>query len=242
MLTYILNAASGFNKIILNSLNKGTLLFMIKIKSTEKEPRYGFYKWKNQILIADILVTIFVILFLGLFRPDYVVIAAYFLVIPYLILTRRKVLFYHLMVSSAVALVWMLIAKDDYGHDQNFLTLAGINLFALFAWAIGLFAIYIIYSHYEHVLTDNNFVRKLLLFTAFYFPFLIGIETITYHFFDIHNIAAAAYPGLSICDCIHAPRWMQAAYFAICPIFFTICSALKLENPHVKMHKKTKHT
>ncbi len=208
----------------------------------KKEIGYEFHKWKNQLLIADKILIILVILFFGLVSPDYVVIAAFFLIIPYLILTQRRILFYHLAVSFLVALIWVLIAKNEYGYNQDFLTLAGINLFPLFAWATGLFGIYVIYSHYEHILNKQGFVRKLLLFTAFYFPFLIGAETIAYHFFDIRNIATAAYQGLPICDCIHATRWVQAAYFAMGPIFFTICSILKLENPHFKMHKKAKHS
>jgi len=158
-------------------------------KNLKKEIKYEFNKWKKQLLIADKIITIIVILFLGLLSPDYVVIAAYFLIIPYLILTRRKVLFYHLMVSSAIALIWMLIANNEYLYNQDFLTIAGINLFPLFAWATGLFAIYVIYSHYEHILNEQGFIRKLLLFIAFYFPFIIGAETIGYHFFNIHNIA-----------------------------------------------------
>ncbi|MCH8860759.1 MAG: hypothetical protein IH843_06500 [Thaumarchaeota archaeon] len=180
-------------------------------------------------------------LFLGIFRPDYVVIAAYFLVIPYLILTQRKLLFYHFMVGSVVALVWMLITKNEYLYDQDFLTTLGINLYPLFAWAVGLFAIYVIYSHYEHILKEQSFLKQILLIIAFYIPVLIAVETISDHLFNIRNIAAAAFPGLPICDCIHAPRWMQAAYFTLGPIFFTLCSILKLENPHFKLHKKAKH-
>ena len=208
------------------------------IKDLKKEIKYEFHKWKKQLLISDKVITLLVILFLGLLSPDYVVIAAYFIIIPYLILTRRKVLFYHLMVSSAVALIWMLIAKNEYSYNQDFLIIWGIDLFPLFSWATGLFAIYVIYSHYEHILNEQSFIHKLLLFIAFYFPFIIGAETIAYHFFNIYNIAAVAYPGLPICDCIHAPRWMQAAYFAMGPIFFAVCHILKLENPHFKIPKK----
>lgn len=207
----------------------------------KKEIKYTFHKWKKQLLIADKAITILAILFLGLFRPDYVVIAVFFLIIPYLILTQRRTLFYHLVVAFLVALIWMLIAKNEYGYNQNFLTLSGINLFPLFAWTVGMFAIYVIYSHYEHILMEHGFIRQLLLFMAFYFPFLIATETIAYHLFNIHNLAANSYQGLPLCDCIHAPRWMQSAYFAIGPIFFSVCRALKLENPHFKIVKKVKH-
>ena len=105
----------------------------------KQEIKYEFHKWKKQLLIADKIIIILIVLFLGLVSPDYVVIAAFFLIIPYLILTQRRSLFYHLVVAFLVALIWMLIAKNEYGYNQDFLTLAGINLFPLFAWATGLF-------------------------------------------------------------------------------------------------------
>jgi len=205
------------------------------------EAKYEFHKWKKQLLIADKVISIIVVLLLGIFRPDYVVIAAFILIIPYLALTQRNILFYHLMVASAVALIWMFIAKNQYEYNQAFLTIFGINLYPLFAWAIGLFAIYTIYSHYEHILKEQGYVKKILLFLMFYWPLLILGETIGYHVFNIHNIITASYVGLPLCDCIHAPRWLQISYFLLGPIFFTVAYILKLENPHFKIHKKTKH-
>ena len=204
--------------------------------------KYEFHKWKKRLLIVDIVVIIIVLLLLGLFRPDYVVIAAFFLVILYLFLTQRKVLFYHLAVASAVALIWMLITKNEYGYNQNFLTVAGINLYTLFAVALSLFTVYVIYSHYEHILKAQGYVRKILLFIVFYVPLLILVETVAYHAFDIRNVATASYAGLPLCDCIHAPPWIQASYFLLGPIFFTIGFVLKLENPNFKIRKKTKKT
>lgn len=215
---------------------------MIRSKANlKKGTKYKFHKWKKKLLIADKIIIILTFLALGLASPDYVVIAAFFLVIPYLILTQRRTLFYHLMVAFFVALIWMIIAKDKYSYNQNFLVVAGINLFPLFAWAVGLFLAYVIYSHYEHIFNEQRFVQKLLLFTLFYVILFILVETIAYHLFNIQNLATASYPGLPICDCMHAPRWMQAAYLVIGPIFFTICAILKLENPHFKIVKKAKH-
>ena len=213
---------------------------MPNIKSIEKEVEYEFRKWKKQLLILDKVLSVLAVLLLGVFRPDYVVIVAFLLVFPYLILTQRKVLFYHLMLSFAVALIWMLIANNQYSYNKDLLTFAGINLHPLFSWALGLFTIYVIYSHYEYILKKQNFVRKLLLFMAFYLPVIIVTETIAYHVFDIQNVAAASYNGLWLCDCIHAPPWMQAAYLLLGPIFFSIIYLLRLENPHIKV-KKSKH-
>ena len=207
------------------------------IKTLKGDMSYEFHKWKRQILIADKIFTIVVILFLGIYRPDYVVIAAYFLLIPYLVLTQRSSLLYHLLAASIVAITWMLIAKKQYGYNHEFLTLFGINLYPLFAWAVGLFLIYVLYSHYEHILKEEGFLKQFLLFIAFYIPLLIAVEAIAYHVFNIHNVAAAAFPGLPICNCLHAPRWVQLAYFAMGPIFFLLCYFLKLENPHLSRPK-----
>lgn len=211
---------------------------MLKRKSFEKKIKYEFHKWKTQLLIADKVVYILVVLLLGIFKPDYVVIAAYLLIIPYILITQRKSLYYHFVVASLVALVWMLIAKGEYGYNRDFLIVFDINLYPLFAWAIGLLGAYVIYSHYEHILKEQGFLRQFLLFVAFYWPLLISVEAIAYHIFNIRNLATAAYSGLPICNCIHAPRWMQAAYFAMGPIFFAICYTMKLENPHIKILKK----
>lgn len=209
----------------------------MRVKTFEKEAKYEFHKWKKQLLIADKSIYVFVILLLGFFSPDYVVIAAYFLAIPYILLTQRKSLLQHFAVASLIAFAWMIIAKNEYLYNLEFLTLFGINLYPLFAWAIGLFGVYVIYSHYKHMLKEQGFLRQIVLFVAFYWPLLIGTETIAYHIFDIKNIATASYPGLPFCDCIHAPRWMQISYFLLGPLFFAVCYYLRLENPHYRATK-----
>lgn len=206
----------------------------MKAKIFGKNIKYEFHKWKNELLIADKILYFLVIFLLGLFRPDYVVLAAYLLLIPYILITQRKSLYQHFVLASIIALVWMLIAKDEYRYNRDFLTFAGINIYPLFAWAIGLFGAYVIYSHYEHILGEKGFMRQSALFATFYWPLLIAAESIAYHIFGIRNIAASIYPGLPLCDCIHAPFWMQISYFAIGPVFFALCYLLGLENPHSK--------
>ncbi|MDO8886487.1 hypothetical protein [Candidatus Oleimmundimicrobium sp.] len=202
------------------------------VELSEKEIKPKFREREKQLLFADIFFIISIFLFLGLFRPDWVVIAAYFLVIPYLVLTRRKALLYHFIVASIMAFIWMLVAKNEYGYNFDFLTVAGINLFPLFAWAMGLFGVYIIYSHFEHILSGQGIIRKILSFSIFYWLMLIVVETIAYHFFKIQNFTAIACQGLPIFGCIHAPLWMKGTYFAMGPLFFIICFLLKLKNPH----------
>lgn len=203
-----------------------------RLKKLDKKAVYEFHKYKKQLVIADKLLYVFVVILLGLLRPDLLMIGVYLMLFPYLLLTARKGAFTHLFIASGVALIWMLIANKEYGYNTTMLKIFGINSYPLFAWAAGLFAAYLIYSHWEHILKKDTLVKKLLLFSAFYIPVLIGVETIAYHLFSIKNLAAASYAGLPLCDCIHAPRWMQISYILLGPIFFGICEFIGLENPH----------
>ena len=183
------------------------------------------------LLTVDALLVALVIALFGIFPADQVVIVAYLSTILYLVVTKRTNLFLHFTVASAMAAIWAFLGRSEYGYNQPFLVVDGINLFALFGWAAGLFASYLLFSHEEHVFRLKGFARQLGLFVAIYWPLLIAAETVAYHVFDIHNLAARAYPGLPLCDCLHAPRWMQALYFAMGPAFFAICWSLRLERP-----------
>ncbi|MBI2139015.1 hypothetical protein HYU13_05470 [Candidatus Woesearchaeota archaeon] len=210
---------------------------MVLLTNVKSNFRLKFHKWKPQLLVLDKTLSLLIVILLGIYRPDYVIIAAYLLAIPYILITRRKLLLSHFIVSSLIALVWMLIAKGQYAYNRPFLVFSGINLYPLFGWAVGLFLIYLVYSHYEHIFFERGFLRQLLLFIAFYWPLLLAVESIAYHLFDIRNVAAAQYPGLPFCNCIHAPLWMQLSYFALGPLFFSACYLLGLENPHFAVKK-----
>src|SRR3989339_1061741 len=207
---------------------------IVTLRKINKSPyTYTFHQWKKQLLIIDKVVVLFLFLLLGVFRADYVVIAGYLFLFFYLIITHRTSLFYHLLVSSILALLWMLYAKGEYGYNSTFLTLWGMNVFSLFAWANGLLAVYILFSHYEHLLHTQHMVFRIIIFCLFYWILLISVETVAYYVFHIRNVASAAYSGLPVCQCIHAPRWMQAAYLLMGPLFYVLCYFLRLENPHM---------
>ncbi len=182
------------------------------------------------LLTVDALLVALVIALFGVFPADQVVIVAYLAIILYLVVTRRANLFLHFAVASSMAAIWAFLGRGEYGYNQAFLVINGVNLFALFGWAAGLFAAYLLFSHEEHIFRLKGFGRQIGLFAAIYWPLLVAAETVAYHVFDIRNVAASAYPGLPLCDCIHAPPWMQAVYFAMGPIFFAICWSLRLEN------------
>jgi hypothetical protein len=198
------------------------------------------HKYKEQLLAADKIISIIIFLLLGIFRPDYVVIASFFLLIIYILLTNRKVLLKSLGIAFTIALIWMIIGRKEYGYNQNFLSLFGINLFSLFAWALGLFISYLIFLHFEHIFHNKTFWSKFGLYLAFYWPLLIFAETIGYHWFNIQNSATAMYLGLPICNCMHASWWMKIVYFSLGPIYFIICNLLKLDNPHYTKTRKSK--
>ncbi|MBU0982044.1 hypothetical protein KKC94_05120 [Patescibacteria group bacterium] len=181
-----------------------------------------YRKWEPHLLIADELLSVIIILAITLLRPDYLFIGVYVLIIPYLILSRRTRLLPNLVISSIIAIIWTYLASSMYDYNHVYITILGMNAYPLFGWAIGLFGVYMIFSHYGYRFKKCRFTKKLLLFCLMYWILLIIAETVAYHIFNIHDLATAAYSGLPLCNCMHAPHWMQAAYFAMGPIYFLI--------------------
>ena len=207
---------------------------MKKVNKVQKLVEYEFHKWRRQLFVIDKVLMVLAILAFGFFRADYVVMVAYVFSLIHLAVTKRLSLLYHFILSSAMAVVLVYVIQDEYGYNHDYATVFGLNTFSLFGWAAGLFAMYIIYSHFEHVLKKPNTLKRFLLFTGMYWPILIVAETIGYYTFNIHNVATAAYAGLPLCQCMHAPWWMQLAYFSMGPLYILFAMVLKLENPHSK--------
>jgi hypothetical protein len=187
--------------------------------------------------LDKIVIIIGLCLFLFL-RPDIVVILLFILLPFYLWLTKRKILFYHLLVSITVSLFWAVLAQHNYSYNIKMISIIGINLFPFLAWGLGMLGVYMVYSHYEHKLKTQTVLKKLALFTAFYWPMLLIAETLGRHVFGIKNMGDL-YSGLPICNCMHGPWWLKVAYFSLGIIFFITCVILKLENPHKEEHGQT---
>ncbi len=182
------------------------------------------------LLFLDAFVFAFIFSLNHVFRPDILAIVVYLSLYFYLILTKRKKDIVYLLISSLLSILWTVIAKDNYGYNREMVYIFGFNAFPLFAWATGLAAFYLVYSDIERIFIKNSgYAKSFFLFSLLYFFFIIILETIAYHIFDIKNIATAIYPGLPICDCIHAPKWMQASYFLIGLIYFNVCRYFKLK-------------
>ncbi len=162
-------------------------------------------------------------LLLFLIRPDYLVMWGFLLLIPFLLLTKRKTQLLNLLLAAVIGFSWMLIGGNQYGYNHSMLKLLGFNSFPLFAWPLGLFAVYLIVSR----LGIKHPFNRILVYCLVFWSLLLSAETIAYHVLFIRNIATAAYAGLPICDCLHAPHWMQAAYLLMGPIFSLLSEALR---------------
>ncbi len=143
-------------------------------------------------------------------------------VILYVMLYRRQQLGRPLLLAAGVALVWTSLAHEQYGYNAPITTVFSINLYALFAWTLGLIASFQLYRLLNRRITPSNWWQKLLLYNSFYLPLLLLAETVAYHVFGVVNVATAAYRGLPLCDCLHAPLWMQLAYFMMGTVYISL--------------------
>ncbi|MCH8520200.1 MAG: hypothetical protein LAT82_05605 [Nanoarchaeota archaeon] len=197
------------------------------------------YHFNTRILILDELLILVSILVLALStRKDIVIITIYFLIIPYLIFTKRSQLLKPLVVTTIISLAWMGISKEMYNYGLGFIYFFGINSFALFSWSVGLFASYIIYLHFEKLFEKSSFLIKLFFFSIFYIIALLFLEWFFNNILGIRNQMTLSHPPLFICNCLHAPIWMQISYLGLGPLFFSIMRYIKFKNPHFKKIKE----
>jgi len=189
----------------------------------------------GKLQIIDKILFLVIFFSMWIFSPVLVVISMFILMIPYLFLTKRKSLLPQLAVAFTLSFIWIFVANGKYGYANESATLFGLNLFPMFGWTMGLFTFYLVFSHYEHLFKKNSFLPKFFTFSLFFFLLVIATEAISYHIFGIQNLSNGEYEGLPICNCLHAPFWMQLAYFIMGPFYYLICHRLKLKNPHLKL-------
>ncbi len=200
-----------------------------------KNPKKLTYNKLGKLLIIDKLFFLLLFFSMLIFSPDMVIIAIFVLTIPYLIMTDRKSLFPQLAIAFLLSFIWVFIANGKYGYANDYVSVFGLNIFPMFGWTVGLFVGYLLFSHYEHIVSGSSFVKKIVIFTLMFSVLLISVETIGYHIFNVRNLTNAAYKGLPFCNCLHAPFWMKIMYFLMGPIFYSVCYYLKLENPHLAL-------
>lgn len=213
---------------LLNIKNNLKSLFDVK----EKPISFEFHKYRIELLILDKIISVTILFLLAIFKPNLVLIGAYFLLLPYLILSKRIEALKYLIVSSLIALIWILFANDLYGYNKEMILFFGFNSFPLFAWSLGLFTIMMMYLHWNYILRTRIFIFKFIFFCLIYWTLLLSVETIAFHIFNIKNLTTSMYSGLPICDCIHAPFWMQIVYLLLGPIYLIMVQLLGFKNPN----------
>ncbi len=182
--------------------------------------RRGLMRKTKYMIILDLaLIALFISICMTM-KPDYLVVIGYISFPPYLILTGRKKMIKHYFLATLMALTWMLFAHGQYGYNKDLLTIEGVNIFPLFAWANGLTVSYLLYSYLERLFRLKRFPSKFAVYVALYWPILIMLEAAAYHLFNFRNKATGDYPGLPFIDTIHAPVWMQISYILLGPLFF----------------------
>lgn len=121
-------------------------------------------------------------------------------------------------VATLVAFLWMLIGADQYRYSWQ-TTIGGITLFPFFAWSLGLTGIYAVHFY---LFRRRSFWASAALFCLLFWIGLLGFETIAYHALGLRNQGGIGHPGLPLCDCIHAPVWMQTIYLLLGPVFYAL--------------------
>ncbi|MBM3162015.1 MAG: hypothetical protein FJZ79_01510 [Chlorobi bacterium] len=187
------------------------------------------------VMVSDKVICVAVLLSLGFSRlhADLVMVAVYILLYPYLFLTSRRRAINHLLAASLVAGCWYFIAKGQYGYNRDMLLVGGYTIYPLFAWAVGLFGVYLMYSYWVRLIPGRTMAVKMLFFALLYWALLFGSEILAYHYFHFRNIATAGYSGLPGLDCIHVPGWMKAAYLLNGPLHFLICELSGFPDPNL---------
>lgn len=139
-------------------------------------------------------------------------------------INKKHNLAQYLFISFLLSLSWVFFAREEYGYNYSFYEYRNINIFPLVAWTLGLFSFYILFLFINNNLKIKRAIREFIFFVFVYWLLLLLAETVGYHLLNINNLATSAYAGLPLCNCMHAPRWMQYAYFMLGPIYFVMCA------------------
>lgn len=144
------------------------------------------------------------------------------IVIAYILIFKKSQLVRPLLVATLLAVLWTFIAREQYGYNAPVTVMFSLNLYALFAWILSMLFSYQLYKILHRRFPVKRLWQKLLLYNSFYLPLLIILETVAYYNLGVVNLATSQYSGLPICNCIHAPHWMQLAYILMGSIYMTL--------------------
>jgi hypothetical protein len=135
----------------------------------------------------------------------------------YIVRFKRESIKY-LGLSTLIAIIWVSIAKDFYTYTPDMVTLFGLDVYPMLAWALGLLGLRELYDHIK----PKNTLKAIIVIIIVYVASIIILETVSYHIIGFRNSDVETYPGLPICDCIHVPVFMQIYYLSIGPIYYML--------------------
>jgi hypothetical protein len=199
---------------------------------------------KKNYFFFDIVTYIICLILMMIFRPDIGMTFAFIFLVVSILLAKRYSLLKFLSISFIMALIWQIVGGKEYFYGKDFWFVAGINVFPLLVWTIGLFVAYMVFFYmFEYFVSPKSSILKknavkLFMFIIFYWIVLITAETLAFHVFGFKNLAGAKYVGLPLCDCIHSPRWMQAVYLCMGPLYISLIYLLRSKKQYELFKKK----
>jgi accessory gene regulator protein AgrB len=179
-----------------------------------------FLKPGLNIIIIDVLILTGIITAISVFagHADIVLLLSWIIVAAYTAMAHRYISLSHLLMSTLLAVAWVYLARENYGYNHSYITIAGVNLLPLLAWSLGLVGVSEIFNHFKTKRRINNFI----LFIPIFWILLILIETYAFHVIEIRDTLSGNTIGLPFCNCIHAPWWMRFVYFSLGPIYYAL--------------------
>jgi len=178
-------------------------------------------KDKNKLsLILELVIMVVTITGVSIFQnqADIVLIICWAFIGLYTWLSKRYDTFTHFIISTCFAFLWVWFARNNYGYNFTYLSVAGLNLLPVAAWSMGLLFVCEILNH----LNIEKIMIRLVVFAILYWCALIALETYAFHVIGIRNISTGNSNGLPFCNCIHAPWWMRIVYFSMGPVYYII--------------------
>lgn len=157
---------------------------------------------------------------------ELILLGLYLAILVFLLLARKIQLVLPAIVAFGVAFIWTFVVGDVYGYNTQTVTFFGVNAYALLGWSVGLLVGYILYLGFQRAIRVQKGWQKFTLFNLIYIPLLLVVETTAYHVFNVVNVATSQYAGLPLCDCLHAPLWMQTSYILMGSVYFLVIQSL----------------
>jgi len=138
-----------------------------KMDNSDQTPKF------NRIVYFDILFFVVVIILIGLFNYDYVMLLVLLVIYPYLKISGRLHFFIAFGVAVFLSAVWAYIAVEYYEYSLNGLKIGIFNLYPVFFWTYGLFILKLFYSGIQHLFKGRNLILKMLIFSSLFWAGLI---------------------------------------------------------------------